>query len=47
MNQWKQLLKEFCGNVVHVHDIVDYVTEESRKAGRSAALFVNEKEGVG
>ncbi|MGI6585131.1 MAG: FAD-dependent oxidoreductase [Gracilibacteraceae bacterium] len=34
-----------CGNVVHVHDIVDYVTEESRKAGRSAALFVNEKGG--
>ena len=29
-----------CGNVVHVHDLVDYVTEESRKAGRSAAKFV-------
>lgn len=26
-----------CGNVVHVHDLVDYVTEEARKAGRSAA----------
>ena len=29
-----------CGNVVHVHDLVDYVTEESRKAGRSAAEYV-------
>lgn len=29
-----------CGNVVHVHDLVDYVTEESRKAGRNAARFV-------
>lgn len=29
-----------CGNVVHVHDLVDYVTEESRKAGRNAAEFV-------
>lgn len=29
-----------CGNVVHVHDLVDYVTFESRIAGRSAAKFV-------
>lgn len=29
-----------CGNVLHVHDLVDYVTEESRKAGRSAAKYV-------
>jgi len=29
-----------CGNVVHVHDLVDYVTEESRKAGRYAAKYV-------
>ncbi len=29
-----------CGNVVHVHDLVDYVTEESRRAGKSAAGFV-------
>ena len=29
-----------CGNVVHVHDLVDYVTEESRRAGKSAAKFV-------
>lgn len=29
-----------CGNVVHVHDLVDWVTEESNKAGRSAAKYV-------
>ena len=29
-----------CGNVVHVHDLVDYVTEESRIAGKSAARFI-------
>lgn len=29
-----------CGNVVHVHDLVDFVTEESRLAGRCAAEFV-------
>ena len=28
-----------CGNVVQVHDLVDWVTEESRKAGRNAARF--------
>lgn len=31
-----------CGNVVHVHDLVDFVTEESRLAGKSAARFVLE-----
>lgn len=30
-----------CGNVVHVHDLVDYVTEESRRAGKNAAKYVN------
>lgn len=30
-----------CGNVLHVHDLVDYVTEESRRAGRNAANYVN------
>jgi len=30
-----------CGNVVHVHDLVDWVTEESRKAGRNAARYVS------
>lgn len=29
-----------CGNVVHVHDLVDFVTEEARRAGASAARFV-------
>ena len=29
-----------CGNVVHVHDLVDFVTEESERAGRSAAEYV-------
>jgi NADPH-dependent 2,4-dienoyl-CoA reductase/sulfur reductase-like enzyme len=29
-----------CGNVVHVHDLVDWVTEESRRAGRSAAKYI-------
>ena len=29
-----------CGNVLHVHDLVDWVTEESRKAGGYAAEYV-------
>lgn len=29
-----------CGNVVHVHDLVDFVTEESRRAGRNAAKYI-------
>jgi len=29
-----------CGNVVHVHDLVDYVVEESEIAGKGAAGFV-------
>ena len=29
-----------CGNVLHVHDLVDYVSEEAEKAGRIAARFV-------
>ena len=28
-----------CGNVVHVHDLVDFVTKESRIAGRNAAKY--------
>ncbi len=31
-----------CGNVVHVHDLVDYVSEEGRRAGKSAAKYVSE-----
>lgn len=29
-----------CGNVLHVHDLVDYVSEEAKKAGETAASFV-------
>jgi NADPH-dependent 2,4-dienoyl-CoA reductase/sulfur reductase-like enzyme len=29
-----------CGNVVHVHDLVDWVTEESKRAGSGAAKYV-------
>ena len=29
-----------CGNVVHVHDLVDYVTAESQRAGAAAAAWV-------
>lgn len=29
-----------CGNVLHVHDLVDYVSEEARMAGINAARFV-------
>lgn len=32
-----------CGNVVHVHDLVDFVTEESEKAGRSAGKYIKNK----
>ena len=28
-----------CGNVVHVHDLVDFVTAESQRAGAAAARF--------
>ena len=29
-----------CGNVLHVHDLVDYVSEEAEIAGRAAAKYV-------
>ena len=29
-----------CGNVLHVHDLVDYVTEESQIAGKGAADYI-------
>ena len=31
-----------CGNVLHVHDLVDYVSEEAAKAGENAAKYVLE-----
>ena len=33
-----------CGNVLHVHDLVDFVSEEARVAGRNAANFVKKIE---
>lgn len=33
-----------CGNVVHVHDLVDFVTAESQRAGRAAAAYVQRGE---
>lgn len=32
-----------CGNVLHVHDLVDYVTLESQTAGEGAAKYVLDK----
>jgi hypothetical protein len=29
-----------CGNVVHVHDLVDNVTNESQRAGKAAAQYI-------
>lgn len=34
-----------CGNVVHVHDLVDWVSDESFKTGRGAAAYIKRKEG--
>ena len=37
-----------CGNVLHVHDLVDYVSEEAEIAGHAAAEYINgnKEEGV-
>lgn len=32
-----------CGNCLHVHDVVDFVTDEGRLAGHGAALYINDK----
>lgn len=32
-----------CGNVLHVHDLVDFVSEEAVIAGKNAAIFVKEE----
>ena len=29
-----------CGNVLHVHDLVDYVSEEASRAGQQAATYI-------
>jgi NADPH-dependent 2,4-dienoyl-CoA reductase/sulfur reductase-like enzyme len=31
-----------CGNVLHVHDLVDYVSEEAANAGANAAAYIRE-----
>lgn len=36
-----------CGNAVHVHDLVDYVTEESTRAGEAAAEYIKNGEKSG
>ena len=33
-----------CGNVLHVHDLVDYVSEEATLAGKFAAEYIKEGE---
>jgi len=30
-----------CGNVVHVHDLVDFVTEEAKRAGKAVAKYLD------
>ncbi|UCE74271.1 MAG: hypothetical protein JSV56_00825, partial [Methanomassiliicoccales archaeon] len=32
-----------CGNVLVVHDVVDFVTKDAEKAGRNAALYSKKK----
>ncbi|MBR4235853.1 MAG: FAD-dependent oxidoreductase [Clostridia bacterium] len=36
-----------CGNVCHVHDLVDYVSDESERAGKAAAEYVKHGEASG
>lgn len=33
-----------CGNVLHVHDLVDFVSEEAAAAGKNAAVYVKEED---
>ena len=47
VDQDRQTIKDgifACGNVLHVHDLVDYVSEESELAGKAAAEYINSKE---
>lgn len=32
-----------CGNILHVHDLVDFVSEEAETAGKAAAEYINGK----
>lgn len=36
-----------CGNVLHVHDLVDFVSEEAERAGKNAAAYVGGKKADG
>ena len=36
-----------CGNVLHVHDLVDHVSQEAEKAGAFAAAYLNWEKGGG
>jgi len=36
-----------CGNVLHVHDLVDFVSQEAATAGEHAAHYLNEKDSRG
>lgn len=36
-----------CGNVLHVHDLVDFVSQEAAAAGRFAAEFIRNKKRTG
>lgn len=36
-----------CGNVLHVHDLVDFVSEEAEIAGRAAAAYIKETQTEG
>ena len=43
VNHWLETSQEgifACGNVLHVHDLVDYVSEEASLAGKNAAAYV-------
>lgn len=49
VNSHFETLKEgifSCGNVLHVHDLADYVVEEARNAGKWAAKYIKEGEYV-
>lgn len=35
-----------CGNVLHVHDLVDFVSKEAGLAGKNAAKYVNNKDKI-
>ena len=36
-----------CGNVLHVHDLVDFVSEEASLAGKAAAKYVSKQKTLG